>query len=162
MPKSRTSSERPRQLSKMQNGGHQTDGIEPLILRTQGIPISQTVSKARKNKKLAQGVFFSFFLAPERPNSCYNRVVVVNSTLPIFLSLWRLPLRGPSQLWSTFWLIVDLCYLSLESISSALFRGIWCITPYHYSLSEKLVAETVADNSSKTPQYIFSLLIFAF
>ena len=38
----------------MRNGGHQTGGTEPLILRTQGIAICQTASKAQQDKKLAQ------------------------------------------------------------------------------------------------------------
>ena len=61
-------------------------------------------------------------------------------------------------------------YFSLCSVSFVLFRGIYYITPDYYSLSEKLGAalivtgecgaETIADYSSRTMQYIFPLLIF--
>ena len=59
-------------------------------------------------------------------------------------------------------------YFSLCSVSFVLFRGIYYVTPDHYSLSEKFMkvgggfdcnrgcgAQTIADNSNKTMQYIF-------
>ena len=61
-------------------------------------------------------------------------------------------------------------YLSLGSLSFVLFRGIYYIIPDYYSLSEKLMAalilteecraEPIADNNSKTLEYIVPLIIF--